>query len=312
MSCSQSTVLIVCSNGRVEELRDILKVEFKVYWRKEEVDDSGALVWRNYCPAGSPESSHPALSGRCDVLFFHVSGNDPLGIPETLITRKEFAFSGPGLAANIAPAGRKTAIPIQRRFEVGDCPVKPRHVKELLEFLGESRHESPAFCRHEDSLSVLNSIAIICQAYAGALGSAHGAKSLSDWGGLKEAFEGAEISLQRTSDTLRPFLRQMETESWWKTRLGFWDAEAGNVNQAALMDVLVRLSHELELDVPLCKMICIDELWKAADASVVKKWLEEVSHPECTKTVLAFIDSRSPWDYAAKTNTAIEAFMNVR
>ena len=100
-----------------------------------------------------------------DILFFHIGGGDPSGIPDDGVTfGQEFAFSTSSLVGQTAPGGRAKAIGMQP-FPTGWCPVRKDDVAKLLANTKEASGEIPRFCRHPVPVSLLISIAILCQGY---------------------------------------------------------------------------------------------------------------------------------------------------
>lgn len=238
--------LIICSNDRANELAAVLSSSSSVFRRREIEGRWVTAEWKNGAWHGVEEAKIPTeFAG----LFFHTGENDPAGIPANICFAREFAFSGGGLSPNAAPAGRNAAIPIQRRFVVGGCPVKLRHLQELEDFIAGHRTEPPAFCRHGETVPALWALAILCKSYAaisiasGQIDRQHKLVQALTWQGTEWE------TISRNYRGLDRFWSSVQTLEWWQTHLGFCKPSGQSVDETKYREFLSRLIFDLELDV---------------------------------------------------------------
>lgn len=241
---NQLTILVVCSGPRGEEIASSLigcDVLLRSFCKP-------AKAWKLY--RWNPdkkqlvESAESALFSEIDVLFFHKSDGDPNGIPNNIRFAREFVFSGAGVGHNENPTNRN-AIPIQRHILKGSRLIKPRHIRELVDFVGGSRVAIPSFCRPEVTLSGLFAIAITCQAYSAA-GVANGV--IRPGNSLYDAMGWDKLSvaaLERISSSFENMWPRMQEPQWWMNALGVSGSE--DLVLQARFSFLVQLAKDLDL-----------------------------------------------------------------
>lgn len=241
--------LIVCSDQRAGELARILSAAGTVYRRWSEDKKAWAFTLFDQSRDRWVTIDSKKVPGQFDILYFHTGEGDPDGIPTDGIFVKEFAFSTGTLPSKGPYGGRQAAIAI-RRFPAGDCPVKKRHLPELTDFLRGARTELPTFCRRDETLPTLWSLAILIQAYAAA-GIAYGDISASGsfatavgWNRLKTDH------ISRLSKRLADHWTAMQRMEWWRVSLGISDDAGVSVSETKSRFFLAQLIQDLELDVP--------------------------------------------------------------
>lgn len=266
---SKPVCLIVCSDDRSRELAVILSPKATVYrrWSRNKKNWSYSVFGSN----GWESTEEIDVPKNVDVLFFHTGEDDPSGIPGDRSFRKEFAFSTGGVSATEPPAGRKDAIPIQRRFPTGGCPIKPRHVAELLDFLNGSRKEQPIFCRHDETVPSLWALAIACQAYVSA-GIGYGAIKPDDELIKHFGWDRLQVeAISRFSGRLSDLWPRMQNNAWWESSLGFCDDTGKTLVSDKCQVFLARLILDIELDV-----VARNELKVAADADLADQKADDL------------------------------------
>jgi hypothetical protein len=242
------TALIVCSDDRADDLGSVLSVGgFRTFWRGSAA--SGGWENSEYRHKNWDSLSAEELPRVIDVLFFHAGMGDPAGIPTECAFTREFAFSGPGLSPRETPADRAQAVPIQQAFQIKFCPVKTRHIPELIEYIKGKRAELPSFCRHEETVPALWALAILCQAYAAA-GIAAGDLAPDGSFGTMLGWSRLDTStITRLSGRLAKLWPAVQHSDWWLRSLGIGQG-MGNAhgNPGQEQAFLAELFWELELD----------------------------------------------------------------
>jgi len=240
MPCVNDSILIVCYDDRAFELAAILSKEFQVYLRRERgysvlVDGEWSSV-RDNAP-----SSYSAL-------FFHTGQGDPDLVPTVASFGKAFAFSSDGVTSERAGSLCCNAVAIERRFAVGSCPVKPRHLPALKDFIGGQRSDPPEFCRRDDTVPTLWALAIACQAYA-AVGIAAGELTEDDHLAKALNWDGAECRRVRSgAGGIGRRWQEMQKPSWWAFALGFGKDGSPPRDDVRYRTFLARLATDMELD----------------------------------------------------------------
>jgi hypothetical protein len=261
--------LIVCSDDRAVELSKVLRLAGTVYLRS--TDDrrvwSFTLFDQNISDWVSVEDSK--VPSRFDALFFHTGGNDPKGIPTDRTFLKEFAFSG-GNLPSMGQYGERTAAIAMRGFPEDNCPVKKRHLPELKEFILGVRTAPPAFCRRDETIPTLWSLAILIQGYAAA-GIAYG--DITPDGSFATVLKWSQLKSDqssRLSNRLADYWGEMQRMDWWRISLGISDDSGASASDAKSRLFLARLIQDLELDVEARRALGLSADTNLSEQSVNK------------------------------------------
>lgn len=239
-SAMLATAIIVCSDKRALMLARVLEPHFRVFLRSA---DSGTWTWsvldHGHWKWIAKKDQALTIPKTAEVLFFHTGVGDPAGIPTDVVVANEFAFSGPGFKPGAVLAERKEAIPILRRFEVGECPVKAHHMPELLDYLFDRQDIPPSFCRPERDTPVLTAIAILCQTYL-VTGIAEGqipqdgeAAKLIEWQKLSNSAKG-QLAVE-----LSGWWKTIQSGRWWLSSLGVPESNHESSQFRSLVEELV-------------------------------------------------------------------------
>lgn len=193
-----------------------------------------------------------------DVLLFHAGRGDPSGIPDDITFTKEFVFSGPGATLDDCN-DRENVIPIRRPFTDAYCPVKKRHLFELVEFINKDRNEPPTFCLRERTASSLYAITILCQCYA-SVGMAAGQIKADNT--LAEAIGWNSHNLNNFShfkNQLSTFWPAIQGKEWWYISLGLISDDGISYNPTKFQEFLARLITDIELEDIVCNKLHVTD-----------------------------------------------------
>jgi hypothetical protein len=242
------TALIVCSDERSGLLAGVLQARFLVFRRS-----SVNVVWRfsQWRDGGWVGLSPTATTlPRFDVLFFHTGQGDPSGIPAEKTFGREFAFSEPGLRQGLSLTIRPAAIPIPRRFDAKHCPVRPRDIPDLVNFVAGNSTTVPPFCQTEQEVPLVDTLGVMCQSYLSTLAAAGKATpeirlALEEMGWTRLPDEVQPTLVRRLKDRLD----QVESSYWWAGDvLGLLESAGERINPAKWATFEKRLLGELGLE----------------------------------------------------------------
>jgi hypothetical protein len=207
--------LIVCSDDRARTLAMVLAPAGQVFRRGNGPKGWSWMTWQDgkwLAPEGEPPKSF-------DALFFHTGRSDPAGIPENTEFKRELAFSGGGVGAEVTSIW-PAAVGFQRPFTSSVCPLDARHIEELTTFIANREAPVPSFCALPGVVPGLASLAIVCQLYAVA-GVASGA--IKPDGAFAARIGLDRIGPERLARIRELFAEQwplVQTRSYWRQSLG--------------------------------------------------------------------------------------------
>lgn len=279
----KNCALIVCSDDRCKDIATVLK-GFNVYFRVYHDHEWQYSKFYNNRDKLIPENKAPK---KFDVLFFHRGSRDPNGIPEHANFEKEFVFSGPGVHVSQKYAGRD-AIPIQRPFPNGACPIKARHLPELIEFLNGVRTEIPTFCRSDETVPSLWALAITFQAYASA-GIACGEITEDSELITTCSLDKEQIkTVKALSGQLVEFWPRMQTKKWWRGSLGILDSSGNDIDEYKYRKFFARLILDLEKDDKAREVLDLPENSDLAESEIdaLRRFLDQQTE---VKRVMEFL-----------------------